>query len=229
MTKGSDTKSKAISDLFPILVIDRKGTVFWRVGTNYRPVPGGSGGGIAAIDDVTGALYATDNKHQLLYYDEANQNWRISAISTVSQLRVSGETIFALLADGRLIAADKDGKNTRQLFPRSIKNGKLEASQGVLYVISDEGSVYRYRNKKWDQKAQPIAFAMQRLVVLGENWYGLDGAGRIFCSSLQRYVDRDGNTAGMWSIGKDLLVLTRDNNRFYYNLERDAWGTWAHW
>jgi hypothetical protein len=230
LTKGSDPKSKVVSELFPLLITDRKGTVFWRVGTNYRPVPGSNGGSpIAAVDDVTGALYATDSRHQLIYYDDVNQSWRVSAMSELAQLQVSGGTIFGLLRDGRLIAADKDGRNTRQLFPRLIKNGKLDSSQGILYVISDDGSVYRYRNKKWDQKGQPIAFAMQKLVVQGESWYGLDGAGRIFCSTVQRYIDRDGNTAGLYGIGNDLLVLTKENNRFFYSLEHDAWGPWSHW
>lgn len=226
--KGSDPKGKVVAEYFPILLVDRKGTAWWRVGTTYRPVPG-SGGGQAAIDDVTGALYATDSRHQLIYYDETSQNWRVSTLSSVAQVRASGGVLFMVLQDGRVVAAEKDGQNTRQLFPRYLKNGSLEVSQGILYVIAEDGAVYRYRNKKWDQKGQPIAFAMQKLVVRGENWYGMDGAGRIFCSIVQRYIDRDGNTAGLFGIGNDLLVLTRDNNRFYYNLDQDTWGPWVHW
>jgi len=228
LIKGSDPKGKVVAELFPIMLVDRKGLVWWRNGTSYRPVPG-SGSGQAAIDDVTGALYATDSRHQLIYYDQTSQSWRISALSAVDKVRASGGVLYLLLQDGRLIMAEQDGKNTIQVFPRSLRNGSLEVSQGVLYAISDDGSVYRYRNKKWDQKGQPIAFAIQKLVVRGENWYGLDGAGRIFCSVVQRYIDRDGNTAGIWGVGKDLLVLTRDNNRFYYNLDSDSWGPWIHW
>ncbi len=228
LTKGSDPKTKVVAELFPILLVDRKGIAWLRSGVAYRPVPG-SGGGQAAIDDQTGALYATDSKHNLIYYDEATQNWRISAVNGVAQVRASGGVLFMLYQDGRVMAADKDGKNTRQLFPRSLRNGNLEVSQGVLYLISDEGAVYRYRNKKWDQKGQPIAFAMQKLEIRGESWYGMDGAGRIFCSNVQRYIDRDGNTAGLFGVGKDLLVVTRDNNRFYYNADNDNWGPWSHW
>lgn len=228
LVKGSDPKGKVVAELFPMLLVDRKGVTWVKLGVVYRPVPG-SGGGQAAIDDVTGGLYSTDSHHQLLYFDEVGTSWRISPLGGVAQIRASGGTLFVALQDGRIMAADRDGKNSRQLFPRSLKNSKLEASQGVLYVISDDGSVFRYRNKKWDQKAQPIAFAMQKLIVRGENWFGMDGAGRIFCSVVQRYIDRDGNSAGLWGVGKNLLVLTRDNNRFYYNLDSDSWGPWAHW
>jgi hypothetical protein len=228
IVKGSDPKSRVVAELFPSMLVDRKGVAYFKAGTAYRPVPG-SGGKAAAIDDITGNMYAVDNGHRLMYYDEAGQSWRFTAMTSIAEIRASGGQLFAVLQDGRLIAADPDGKNTRQLFPRSIKNATLEASQGVLYVLTDDGSVYRYRNKKWDQKTQPIGFAMKRLVVRGELWYGLDGAGRIFCSQVQRYIDRDGNTAGLWGVGRNLLVLTRDNNRFFYNIDMDSWGPWSHW
>lgn len=228
IVKGSDPKGKVVTELFPQLLVDRKGVAWVKLGVVYRPVPG-SGGGLAAIDDVTGAMYATDAHHTLLYYDDVGTSWRISPLGQVAQMRATGGTLFVVLQDGRIMAADRDGKNSRQLFPRSLKGCRMEASQGVLYLISDDGSVFRYRNKKWDQKTQPIAFAMQKLIVRGETWYGMDGAGRIFCSQVQRYIDRDGNTAGLWGVGKNLLVLTRDNSRFYYTLDSDSWGPWPHW
>lgn len=228
LIKGSDPKGKVVAELFPQLVIDRKDVIHTKIGTTYRPVPGGMGGR-AAIDDVTGALYATDSKRQLIYYDEVGKSWRISPLSSISEIRASGGSLYALLNDGHLIVADAQGKNTMQLFPKAVKNGRLEVSQGVVYLISDDDSVYRYRNKKWDQKGQPIAFAMKRIIARGENWYGMDGAGRLFCSVVQRYIDRDGNTDSLWGVGRDLLVLTRDLNRFYYNQETDGWGPWQHW
>jgi hypothetical protein len=228
LTRGSDPKGRVVAEYFPNIVIDRKDMIHFKAGTMYKPVPGGMGGR-AAVDDVTGALYATDSKRQLIFFDVPGNTWRISGLSSISEVRASGGSIYALLNDGHLVVADAQGKNSMQLFPKAVRNGRLEVSQGVVYLISDDDSVYRYRNKKWDQKGQPIAFAMKRIIARGENWYGLDGAGRIFASTVQRYIDRDGNTDSLWGVGRDLLVLTRDLNRFYYNNETDSWGPWQHW
>ena len=63
----------------------------------------------------------------------------------------------------------------------------------------------------------------------GDTWYGMDQGGRIFASAAQHYVDRDGNIDAMWSLGKGLLVLTKDSRRFYYNHAEDAWSAWTQW
>jgi hypothetical protein len=228
LVKGSDPKGRVVSELFPQLMTDKKGIVWVKAGTTYRPVPGANGG-LAAVDDLTGALYAVDAKRQVLLLDEVSSTWRVSPLAAVADLRASGGTLFALLQDGRIIAADRDAKNSRQLFPRSLKDASLDASQGVLYVITADGEVYRYRNKKWDQKTQPIAYSMKRMIVRGENWFGMDKGGRIFSSGVQRYIDRDGNIDRLWGVGRDLLVLSREGNRFYYNAGSDTWGPWPHW
>lgn len=230
LTKGSETKGRAVSELFPMLVTEKGGAVWMKTGSSYRMVPA-SGSGVAAIDDQTGTLYATDTRREVMMYDEtsAGKSWRMTGLNQVSQLKVGGGQIYAILLDGRVLVADRDGKNSRQLFPRTVKApATLELSQGVLYVIS-EGSVYRYRNKKWDAKLQPIAFSIAKLIVRGENWYGLDTAGRVFSSTSQHYIDRDGNIVDMWGLGPNLMVLTRDNNRFFYSAIDDSWGAWTRW
>jgi len=230
ITKGSDAKSRAVVDLFPMLVTEKGGAVWMKAGSAYRMVPA-SGSGVAAIDEQSGTLYATDTRREVMMYDEtsAGKSWRMTGLNQVSQLKAGGGQLYVILLDGRVLIADRDGKNSRQLFPRAVKApATLEISQGVLYVIS-EGSVYRYRNKKWDAKLQPIAFSIAKLIVRGENWYGLDTAGRVFSSSSQHYIDRDGNIVDMWGLGPNLMVLTRDNNRFFYSAIDDSWGAWTRW
>lgn len=228
LSKGSDVRGKVIADLFPLLVTDKKGTVFRKTGISYKAVPG-SGSGIAAVDDLTGALYATDNKRQIIYFDETTKTWRTTPSGQVATLRATGGALYMLLTDGRVLTANKDGTAGRQLYPKSLsKDGSIDANQGMLYVV-DGGNVFRYRDKKWDQKLKPIAFAMQRLVARGDNWYGMDQGGRIFASSAQHYIDRDGNIDAMWTLGKGLLVLTKDSRRFYYNQAQDSWSAWTQW
>lgn len=231
LSKGSESKGKAISELFPLLITERTGGVWMKVGSSYRMVPA-SGNGVAAIDDQTGTLYATDARREVMMYDETSvgKSWRMTGLSPVAYLKAGGGQLYAILQDGRVLVSDRDGRNSRQLFPRSVKLDKasLELSQGVLYVVN-EGAVYRYRNKKWDAKLQPIASAMKKLIVRGENWYGLDEAGRVFSSATQHYIDRDGNIVDLWGLGPNLLVLTRDNSRFFYNAVDDNWGPWTRW
>lgn len=231
LSKGSEANGKVIGDLFPLLVTERTGGIWMKAGSSYRMVPA-SAHGVAAIDDQTGTLYATNNHREVMLYDETSvgKSWRMTGLSPAVHLKAGGGQLYAILQDGRVLAADRDGRNSRQLFPRSVKQDKsgLELSQGVLYVLN-EGSVYRYRNKKWDAKLQPIAFAMKKLIVSGENWYGLDEAGRVFSSATQHYIDRDGNIVDLWGLGPNLLVLTRDNSRFFYNAVDDNWGPWTRW
>ncbi len=230
LSKGSEAKSRAVAELFPMLVTEKGGAVWMKNGSSYRMVPA-SGSGVAAIDDQTGTLYATDTRREVMLYDEssAGKSWRMTGLNQVSQLKAGGGQLYVILLDGRVLVAERDGKNSRQLFPRTVKApATLELSQGVLYVIS-EGSVYRYRNKKWDAKLQPIAFSIAKLIVRGENWYGLDTAGRVFSSTSQHYIDRDGNIVDLWGLGPNLLVLTRDNNRFFYSAVDDSWGAWTRW
>lgn len=230
LSKGSDAKGRAVSELFPMLVTEKGGAVWMKTGSSYRMVPA-SGNGVAAIDDQTGTLYATDTRREVMMYDEtsAGKSWRMTGLNQVSQLRAGGGQLYVILLDGRVLVAERDGKSSRQLFPRAVKApATLELSQGVLYVIS-EGSVYRYRNKKWDAKLQPIAFSISKLIVRGENWYGLDAAGRVFSSTSQHYIDRDGNIVDLWGLGPNLMVLTRDNNRFFYSAIDDSWGAWTRW
>jgi len=231
LSKGSEGKAKVISEYFPLLVTERSGSIWMKAGSSYRMVPA-SGHGVAAIDDQTGALYATDARREVMLFDESSvgKSWRMTGLSPAIHLKAGGGQLYAILQDGRVLVADRDGRNSRQLFPRSVKQDKsgLELSQGVLYVLS-EGAVYRYRNKKWDAKLQPIASAMKKLIVRGENWYGLDEAGRVFSSATQHYIDRDGNIVDLWGLGPNLLVLTRDNNRFFYNAVDDNWGPWTRW
>ncbi|MBL9002658.1 MAG: trypsin-like peptidase domain-containing protein [Myxococcales bacterium] len=231
LSKGSEGKAKVISEYFPLLVTERSGSIWMKAGSSYRMVPA-SGHGVAAIDDQTGALYATDARREVMLFDESSvgKSWRMTGLSPAIHLKAGGGQLYAILQDGRVLVADRDGRNSRQLFPRSVKQDKsgLELSQGVLYVLS-EGAVYRYRNKKWDAKLQPIASAMKKLIVRGDNWYGLDEAGRVFSSATQHYIDRDGNIVDLWGLGPNLLVLTRDNNRFFYNAVDDNWGPWTRW
>lgn len=230
MAKGSEAKAAVVRDLFPRLLTERSGSVFRKNGTQYELIKG-SGHGLAALDDLTGGLYATDTHREILFYDETGpvKVWRPSGLAGVAALRASGGSLYVLLQDGRLIQANWNGTNSRQIFPRSLKAGTtLEASTGNLYVLS-EGSVYRRRNNKWDQKIQPIAFSEKHLVARGEDWYGLDTAGRIFSSAAQQYIDRDGNILDIWNIGPDLLVLARDGNRYYYAVSNNTWGAWPRW
>lgn len=227
LTKDSPTKAKAVAELFPMLITDKKGRAFRREGTKYLMVPT-SEFGVVAIDDATGMLFASDNKRQLNYYDAEGKSWRPTHLSPVSQVAVSGGKVFAILDDGRLIKATVDGKDSLQLWPKLIKGGSLTASQGVLYLF-DGDKIYRYRNDAWDSKGKPVAFAMQQLVVKGDAYYGLDLNGRVFSSVAQRYIDRDANIFKLWPIGRDLMVITKDNLRFYYSVEDDQWRPWTQW
>lgn len=245
LIKDNPPKFKAAGELFPLLATDKQGKIWRRVLAKVnernqlrydalRP----SGHGIVAIDDVTEALYATDTHQQLMWYDLESKTWRNTGLSPVSRATATAGSLYVILADGRLMVSKQDGKEAVQLYPRSLKSATLESSQDVMYLI-ENGSVYRYRNqppaagqtpvKGWDGKLKPIAFAMQQLVVHGEEWYGLDLSGRVFSSVAQRYIDRDGNIARLWPIGRDLLVLTKDGQRFFYNVADDSWTAWSQW
>lgn len=227
ITKDSPAKAKVVSELFPLLVTDKKGRAYRRDGAKYTMVPT-SDFGVVAIDDITGTLFTTDNKRSLIYYDAEGKSWRPTHITPVSQVAASGGTVYAILEDGRLITATTDGKDSIQLWPKLIKGGNVVASQGSMYLFEGE-KIYRYRNGTWDNKMKPVAFAMQQLVVRGDSYYGLDLNGRVFSSTAQRYIDRDANIYKLWPIGRDLLVITKDNQRFYYSSEEDQWRPWTQW
>ena len=76
---------------------------------------------------------------------------------------------------------------------------------------------------------QPIAFSIAKLIVRGEKLVRAGYCGRVFSSSSQHYIDRDGNIVDMWGLGPNLMVLTRDNNRFFYSAIDDSWGAWTRW
>lgn len=231
LVKDNPPKAKAASELFPLLVTDKLGKTWRRIVVKdvpkYDPLRP-SGNGVAAIDDVTETMYATDTRQQLMWFDSQSKTWRNTNLSPVVHAKATAGSLYVILADGRLMSAKQDGKDAVQLYPRSLKSATLEASQGVLYLL-ENGSVYRYRNQAWEQKLKPIAFAMQQLVVHGEDWYGLDMTGRAFSSVAQRYIDRDGNIMRLWPIGKDLLVLTKDGQRYFYNVANDSWISWSQW
>jgi hypothetical protein len=163
-----------------------------------------------------------------MWYDAPGKSWRNTGLSPVVQAQATGGTLYVVLGDGRLMSATHDGKDAVQLYPRNVHSAKIEAAQGVLYLI-EGGSVYRYHDQSWDGRLKPIAYAMNQLVVRGESWYGLDMSGRVFSSVAQRYIDRDGNIAHLWPIGKDLLVLTKDGQRYLYNVAGDSWMSWSQW
>jgi len=227
ITKDSPTKAKVVAELFPLLITDKKGRAYRREGTKYLLVPT-SDFGVVTIDDSNGMLFATDNKRQLNYYDLEGKSWRPTHLSPVNQVAVSGGRVFAILDDGRLITATFDGKDSVQLWPRLLKAGTLAASQGVMYLF-DGDKIFRYRKGAWDNKMKPVAFAMQQLVVRGDGYYGLDINGRVFSSVAQRYIDRDANIYKLWPIGRDLLVITKDNLRFFYAVDEDQWRPWTQW
>ena len=232
LTKDSPFKAKVVEELFPALVVDKKGVVFVKKGSKYEQQKQ-SANGVATIDDVTGMLYAGDSHRQLMYFDPASKIWRNSGMAPVAQARASGGMLFTLMEDGRLLIAQADGKESMQIFPRSLRGASIHVSNGTLYVL-ENNSVYRYRKNdkgkfEWENKLKPIAFAMQQLVTRGDNFYGMDLSGRVFSSIAQRYIDRDGNIARLWPLGKDLLVLTRDGQRFFYNVGEDSWTAWSQW
>ncbi|MFO0576710.1 MAG: hypothetical protein U1A78_22120 [Polyangia bacterium] len=232
LTKDSPFKAKVVEELFPSLVVDKKGVVFVKKGTKYEQQKQ-SANGVATIDDVTGTLYVGDNHRQLMYFDSASKIWRNSGMAPVAQARASGGTLFTLMEDGRLLSAQADGKESMQIFPRSLRGASIHVSSGTLYVL-ENNSVYRYRKNdkgkfEWENKLKPIAFAMQQLVARADNFYGMDLSGRVFSSAAQRYIDREGNIAMMWPVGKDLLVMTKDNLRFFYSLASDSWSPWTQW
>jgi hypothetical protein len=233
LTKDSPFKAKVVDEIFPMLVVDKKGQIWVKKGTKYE-LQKQSGGGVAAIDDVTGALYATDGKKQLMFFEAATKTWRNTGLSPVSQARATDGMLFVLLEDGRLLSAQPDGKDSMQIFPRSLSPGSsIQSTAGNLYVIEKE-QVFRYRKSdkgklEWENKLKPIAFAMKRMVARGDQFYSMDSSGRVFSSAAQRYIDREGNIAEIWPIGKDLLALTKDNLRFFYSLAADKWSPWTQW
>ena len=227
LIKDSPAKAKVVAELFPLLITDKKGRAFRRDGTKYVMVPT-SDFGVVTIDDANGMLFATDNKRHLIYYDAEGKSWRPTHLSPVMQVAVTGGTAYTILEDGRLMTSSFDGKDSLQLWPRLLKGGNLAASQGVMYLF-DNDKIYRYRKGTWDNKLKPIAFSMQQMVVRGEGYYGLDLNGRVFSSVAQRYIDRDANIFKLWPIGRDLMVITKDNLRFYYSVEEDQWRPWTQW
>jgi len=227
LIKDSPAKAKVVADLFPLLITDKKGRAFRRDGTKYVMVPT-SDFGVVTIDDANGMLFATDNKRHLIYYDAEGKSWRPTHLSPVVQVAVTGGTAYTILEDGRLMTSSFDGKDSLQLWPRLLKGGSLAASQDVMYLF-DNDKIYRYRKGTWDNKLKPIAFSMQQLVVRGDGYYGLDLNGRVFSSVAQRYIDRDANIFKLWPIGRDLMVITKDNLRFYYSVEEDQWRPWTQW
>ena len=230
MVKENPAKTKVVAELFPLLLSDKAGRTWRKMDTKVpqyevlRP----SGFGIAAVDDVTGGMYATDTKKQLMWFDLVSKTWRNSGISGVAQVRATEGKLFMLLDDGRLMIATSEGKDTLQLYPRSLKNATLSTSAGTLYLV-ENGSVYRYKGGSWDQKLKPIAFAMTQLVSRGGDWYAMDQTGRVFSSQAMRYIDRDNNILHIWPLGKDLLVTTKDNSRFYYSVAENSWRAWTQW
>lgn len=227
LAKLNESQGKVVAELFPMLVADKKGAIWRKVGTKYEAVRP-TAFGLGAVDDATGALYAVDPKKQLIYYDAPGKSWRNTGISPVQQVRASQGSLYVLLTDGHVLKADASGHDSMQVFPRSVKSGTIEASQGILYVV-EGGEVYRYRDGKWDNKLGAIAHAMTKLVARGTEWYGMDITGKVFSSTAQRYIDRDANVELMWPVGKDLLVLTRKNERLLFRLGSGEWQNWSQW
>lgn len=227
ITKDSPAKAKVVAELFPLLVTDKTGRAFWRDGTKYAPVPT-SEYGVVTIDDATGMLFATDKQHSLNYYDATGKSWRPTHLTPVADAAVTQGTLYAVMADGRLLKATFDGKDSMQIWPKLLTGAQLVASLGTMYLLDSE-KIYRYRKGMWDSKMQPIAFAMRQFIVRGDNYYGMDINGRVFSSAGQRYIDRDANIFKLWPVGRDLLVLTKDNQRFFYSSADDQWQPWPGW
>jgi len=227
VTKDSPAKGKVVSELFPLLVVDKKGRAYFRQGTKYLPVPT-SERSVIAIDDATGFLFATDGKQALQMCEAAGKGWRQAHLSPVADIAVTQGTYYAIMADGRLLKGKVGSEESIQLWPKPLVGAKVMASQGLMYLF-DGDKIYRYRETGWDNKLKPIAFAMKQVTMRGDTYYGLDLNGRVFASGPQRYIDRDANIHRLWPVGKDLLVLTKDNQRFFYATQDDQWRPWTQW
>ena len=120
--------------------------------------------------------------------------------------------------DGRLITATTDGKDSIQLWPKLIKGGNVVASQGRCICSRAKDIPLSQRHLGQQDEARRLrdaAAGRSRRQLLR-----LDLNGRVFSSTAQRYIDRDANIYKLWPIGRDLLVITKDNQRFYYLVKR---------
>lgn len=221
-----------VNERFPLLLSDSAGWLWRRRGARYQRLPIGPSP-LAAVDDLTGALYASDGGSDgapLVVAGPggaADDRWRSIGIRDARSIAASGGALYALLDDGRLLI-HRPGESPSQIAPRALRGrGSLLAGGGALYLIDERSGlkdVYRLRDRAWDNHGDPIARGLRRVVGSGLSWYGVDQAGQLLWGEGERQViDQDNDIADLWLWGRDLLVLTEDHHLYLFSAARAAW------
>lgn len=207
-----------IEQNLPLLAVSATGKLWLRSGIKYFDV----GPAVAMdVDDVTGQIYATDAEGNVVAYDRQTGNWKPTGIGQARDIEASDGVLYVLDKTG-IVHAAVGGKRT-VLSNRAVR-GSLVATKGMLYVLDDrKGSLYRWRQGKWDLNGEAIAEGVREVRAHGATWYGLDQEGHVYSGALNNYIDREGDLIGIWLMGDDLIGLGRDKLLYHWASTARRW------
>ncbi len=156
--------------------------------------------------------------------DEVLSTWRGFTLA------VSGNTVYVGKRDGYLVASFDEGTNWLDLTPalpfpvKAFKNIVFAGS--TVYVATDAGVAASDDGKQWramtDAAGTPLN--MEQLTVDGDTLYGFTKNTGIYClesGTWQQVISETPDHVEGLAVGGDTLyVNTRDDNMFYFNLEK---------
>ncbi len=156
--------------------------------------------------------------------DEILSTWRGFTLA------VSGNTVYVGKRDGHLVASFDAGTNWLNLTPAlpfPVKAFKTIVFVGsTVYVATDAGVAASDDGKQWramtDAAGTPLN--MEQLTVEGDTLYGFikdTGIYRLESGTWEQVISEMPDHVEGFAVGENTLyVNTRDDNMFYFNLEK---------
>jgi S1-C subfamily serine protease len=216
---GADGVARLLAAYFPALLIDNRSDLWHREGRRYAlDFPAMSW----AVDDETGAMYATNVGRDLMVYDKGS--FRPTGIKGVRDVQVSKNVIYYLGMDNALMSVPAAGQRRQptRLLPRAVAADQILATQGILYVV-EAGQLYRYGRGQWDRNGDPIHRGVRSVAAVGPTWYALDSGGHVFSGGDGKVLEDKGTFDRIWLIGKNVLGLTRSGQVLGYSAASKSW------
>ena len=213
---SGDAATKFVEASFPLVVAAHE-QLWRRRGARYVFVGAVVGW---AVDDATGAVLGINRERHLFSFNVKREKWEDTGIATAADVEASAGLIYVLHEDGGLVATGVGP--TKRLTPSTV-SGSLRASRGVLYVLDAAHRLFRHREGHWDPASGPLATNVRSVAINGSLYYTVDSAGNVFSGAEGRVIDHDGDARSLWTVGRDLLMLSTDGHPFYYEAAAKKW------
>ena len=205
---------------FPVAAEDADGDLWLRRGLIYL----NAGHQIDwDVDDATGSVYAVTLSGHVAVFDRGKTH-TIGGLEGITEVSASRDILYARTSKDDLLVVRR-ARSASPTFEGRVRqvNGRLIATNGVLYVLRDSGSLFRLHGSDWDLGGRPIATGVREIRAYGDRWYARDADGDIWSGAEHRYIDQDGDIVGLWLLGDDALALNKDGRAFVYRADGRGW------